>query len=767
MKPAAKLILIVICLILSAALPGCGMESASSSQKQSLAQEPLQWRSRGFVISEKEEEDKELNIQQFLPWTHEMVFDAEEGETRTALDCGVCGELIWWLNRVTDPEKAEELVLEIYDTITDECTIKRFSYEQLGLEESEGMLRSMDMIDREHYVFQWVKSEYDEEGFTIGRTSDRRIYTDLEGETHTVDLCSGYLACGLDYRFLSDGNCDGKGNTYAMISSKREGETAGIFFFDRDGNRILEYRGEQLQSVKEPLRTGEGDLIFPVWDSRNRRMEYLWADTEAGEMRTLAVEENGDNDIFQIYGMQGNDIYYNRSNREIIRWDVESGQRTKILDLPKNGLVAGVQIRMAFGEEGDHPLLYVLDTEYGKDWLAVLTDQEATDRETIRIADLVKSADPTMNAVRDSVSLVSGSNRAVFYTYEQAVSEEARTRLFAEWSGGNGPDILYVSLEDMRMLEEKGALLDLRELLPETLLSEILPGALELGTVDGKLVGFPATVLAETLMVSRDTWPEESWSLEDIIGLMENGALEGGIYYHNSYYYPLATMKVLVKYSLADSFLIDWENRKSHFDDERFVKLLELTRENKNDGPVETDTRLKGGKRIAWLNVGYSIQNDLLFDVDREQENGYYIGFPTSDGSCGNYLQTEGVVVVNSAVKDQEAVRAFLEVLSNGRTTGLRTGVRGEDSSSIRKDESTGKMMWWGREEAGVFADGTTSIDRANLFLKSCRAEPTTYPRLLQIIEEELNDMYDLNREPAETARIIQNRVQLYLNEEG
>ena len=760
MKITPKVFPVLAYLMLSAVLIGCAGKDEPPIRTE---EQPAQWKTQGFVISKDEGEDRELNIQQYLPWRHEAVFDSEGDEVRYCLDSGVCGELVWWLNRVADPEKRRELVLEIYDVIPGECMVKRFTYEQLGLEDDSGQLRAMDMIDKDNYVFQWVETERDDEGYPIRRTTDRRIYTDLE-EVHTVDLCASYRERGLEDVSLADGNCDGRGNTYVLASQKKGERYTNVYFFDRDGNPILEYQGEPSQTVQEPVRTPEGELIFPVWDSQNRQMEYFWADTEGGKMRSLAIEQDASNSVFRLYGMQGKDIYYNRSNREIVKWNIESGERIKILDLPKNGLVKGVEIRMTFGKEGDLPVLYVEDRFYGKDWLAVLTDQEVTGRETIRVADLVKSSDTTKYPVADSVSVVSGSNREIIYTYERADTEEARTRLLADLSSGKGPDILYVSLEDMRMLEEKGALLDLREVIPEILRNEMLPGALEIGTVDGKLAGVPLRVWALTLMVSRDTWPEESWSLEDIIGLMERGELEGGIYYHDSYYYPLATRKLLIQYSLGNSFLIDWENRKSHFDDERFLRLLQLTSTNYNEGPVEKDTRLKEGKRIAWVYVG-NVQFDLRFDVDREQENGYYIGFPTSDGSSGNYLFTEGVIVVNAAVKNREAVRAFMEVLADG-PLGNEAGVRGENSSLIRLDENTGKLMWADREEVGVFPDNTSSIERANAFLRTCRAAPLTDPLLYDIIEEELNSMYELNRDPEDVARILNNRVQLYLNEQ-
>lgn len=760
---------ILACIMLCVTVTGCGKENTEQpAQTEQPSEQPARWKTQGFAVSENAEKEGELNIRQYVLWERDAALDAEEGKYISSVDFGSCGELIWRLN-ITEQGGHTEWVLEIYDAFTEESTVKKFSYEELGLENNDGRLMNMDLIDRDHYVFQWVEAERDDEGYFSSWTADRMIYTDLAGELYSVDLWPGYLEAGLvsggtGHRLL-EGNCDGKGNTYVLASQEERGYTS-IHLFDRSGKMILEYRGEQFQTVQEPLRTREGELVFPVWDSRDRQFEYLWADTEEGEMRSLAREDVSSQSIFQMYGMQGNDIYYNNANKEIVRWNIESGERTKILDLPKNGLVAGLNILMALGGEGDQPVLCLVDRGHRKEWLAPLTDQEIPDREIVRLADLVKIRDYGINPTADSVSEAANLNRDFFYQYEDDSAEELRTRVLADLSSGNGPDLMYVSLEDMRMLEEKGALLDMRELLPEARVKEMLPGAVEIGTIDGKLVGIPMHVSANTLMVARDTWPEDSWTLEDIIRLMESGELEGGIFYNTSYFYPLATMNLLIEYSLADSFLIDWENRKSHFDDERFLRLLELTYKNLNDGSVETDTRLNGGKRISWQDAGNGGSNDSNFDVAREWENGHYVGFPTS-GDCGNYLTTEGVIVVNAATKNKEAVRGYLEVLcsSEFQSSLSMAGAFGYDSEKGYIDPNSGKLMWTPVDEIGVFSDNTTSIDRANAFLRECVAAPLTYPALKEIISEELTIMYDQNRDPKDAAKIINNRVQLYLDE--
>lgn len=102
------------------------------------------------------------------------------------------------------------------------------------------------------------------------------------------------------------------------------------------------------------------------------------------------------------------------------------------------------------------------------------------------------------------------------YEYEEASAQENRDRILAELSQGKEPELLFVPLEDMVLLEEKGLLLDIRELLSENMQEELLPGALEIGTIEGKLVGIPVAVRADTLAVATDIWEGHTWRLEDV-----------------------------------------------------------------------------------------------------------------------------------------------------------------------------------------------------------------------------------------------------------
>ena len=55
----------------------------------------------------------------------------------------------------------------------------------------------------------------------------------------------------------------------------------------------------------------------------------------------------------------------------------------------------------------------------------------------------------------------------------------------AELMSGQGPDILYVSAENMELLGQKGLLADLRGYISEESLNKVIPGVLKLGMDNG------------------------------------------------------------------------------------------------------------------------------------------------------------------------------------------------------------------------------------------------------------------------------------------
>ena len=731
-------------------------------------------------------EEQTLWAVQFQPWEHKSSTDPDGEKELVSLDSGVCGELFWYLGAepYMDSRLKTAYVLDIHDTTSGENTVKRFTLPDLGLDSPMGVLDSMDMLDREHYVLRFADYEQDEEGM-YRQTADRMLYTDLTGISRTVDLWEFYLEKGIIREEAADmpalravnWHCDGKGNIY-VVDVKEDG-SGGLYLFDSSGNLLLEYEEWQEQQIGEPMRTPEGELVFTVYDDAENSYAFLWADREAGELRSLGRMEARSPFIVQMYGMQGEDIYYRRSEaaqESIVRWNSRSGRQEQIFDFRAAGMDVGYRTMLAL-REGQLPVLRLTRYRDGKprEWFAALTEEKAAGDGVVRVADLTAGGESKAR-VAACAALATMETPGIVYEYEDVSSPEARDRIMAELTQGKGPDLLFVSTEDMRMLEEKGLLLDMGELIPRKLRDEILPGALEIGTVHGKLLGIPAGVQAETLVVAGDVWTGDNWRLEDVIALMEAGKLSGAIrnlpdYMMGKYTPPSLTMLELTKYSLADSFLIDWDNRKCHFDDQRFVSLLECAGTDQSGALVNREAWLNGGRDVL-LGHFTNISDFLDFFVHLETEGGRIVGYPT-EGSGGSYLTAEGgVLVVNANMGRQEEAACFLEILLGeelqAKQYSMCLSVRRLCPDDYIVEEESGRLVYMGGyapREMPVFGEGDTSLHRAGAFLESCGAAPPNYSQINRIIAEELAAMCAGNQTAEAAAGVINSRVQIYLDE--
>lgn len=761
---------------LSIFMSGCGRAQESPSRTEA-EEEAAPWKTEGFAGPGNLAEGQPFRAGRFLPWDQEGAGTEEMGN----LDSGVCKELFWRFGREQESGMTEsEYVLEIYDTVEDKTVVERFSPEGLGIEDEMGCIVDMDMPDKGRYVFRWAAFRQNEDGM-YRQTADSFIFTDLAEDVRIFDFREIFLEKGLGQDKVTespeldaiDWRCDGKGNV--CVIDRQEDGGFGILLFGREGEVLLEEEGASGRQLTEPLRTPEGELIFPIYDEAGKSYHFLWADAERGELRPLAQMEAAYPCIQQMYGMLEDDIYYvsqETAGDKIVRWNIRSGSREEVFDFLTARIGGNYQTLLAL-RKGEAPVLRLSRFGEGRqrDWLVLLTQETVADEGIVRVACLAGSGG---EKVMECAVQASMEFPEFHYEYEDGSAREARDRILAELSRGKGPDLLFVTLEDLRLLEGKGLLLEMGDLIPEKLRKVLLPGAMEIGTIEGSLFGMPAGVRAETLAVAEAVWGEDAWRLEDVIGLMEEGKLQGTLrspYLMGDYTNPSITVLRLVMYGLEDSFLIDWENRECHFDDERFVRLLELAAEDKSGISAGTDAWLgDGGKNILW---GYFTKEaDFLdFFAHMEKEGGQIPGFP-GEGSCGSYLAADGVLAVNANIARKEAAACFLETLlgeeGQKQKDGQYLSVRRLSPEDYIVKEESGRLVFMGgmnAREVPVFGDGSTALHRAAAFLESCEAAPSVDFRITAIILEELDTMYAEGKPAHTAAGIINRRVQLYLDE--
>lgn len=714
------------------------------------------WYHDKFALNEKIEEDSPLSIVDFYHWE-------QEGLNSENRFYGTDGRNFYTLGR--DAEKEITLCTELLSYRPGEGEQRRVS---LPLEElvegSYCFVTAASMLSPGEFAVQVTCLGANDAG-NLYPESYRILKINYQGEILSdVDMLPLYEAQGMlsenTLNPVADCLMDGEGCIYTRTGNGH------IWITDAAGELLMvkDYGGDGRISIGNPVRSGDGKLIFPIRDGIEGIARLVWFDGQEGKEYELARLD--DSSFQKLYAMSGSHLYYG-TLEGILDWDTESGNRKLLFHYKDNGILNTSNIMLAFDGEGK-PLLRVVSERY--DTVYSLGERTGG-QETVRIADL--TSDPN-RLPKSEMAGFFRANPLYSFSYEQAEkgTEEAfRDRILAEMTSGGGPDLLYLSREDLLLLQGKGMLADLGELLSADTLGELLPGALELGQMEGVQAGIPAEVYVHTVVTLPEIWDADSWSLGDILDLMKDpgraSSMEailpttggGQLYY-------------LALLDLGHSAFIDWENHSCCFSSEEFIELLKILKEHSLEETLVMDRDwelLLEGKCLGVVNY---IQSFIFYEgtYDDYGEEIRATGFPSETGN-GNYLRANGIFAVNANSIQKEAVAAFLEyaLSEEGQSfcsySNARKNMLTEDM--VRYDEFGAWLLVGnnGSVQIATKKDGSTYIREYNAFLESCTALPDSYEQLRNIIEEEADAFFEGDKPAEEAARIIQERVQNYLDE--
>lgn len=703
----------------------------------------------------------ELKVEPSL-WTTEYVsWEHGENDKNTLMRSVVLGDRIYQLyTAVSEENTGYKYLLEIYDTSAMQAAVTEIDEGLLGMD--GGFIADMSVIDSEMYAFLIMKYEREEAGVFKLLQADI-VYTDLKKETGRVDLMPAIREKGLE-DIYQECCCDALGNIYLR---ELHGNIASshLFILDQNGSLWMDQDLGDSVEIGSPARTSGGELIFPVNDHENNTARLIRFDSQEKKINVLAgLQEES---IRQIYGMQGTSLYYD-SYDGIVKWDLVSGKRTLVFSFEENS-VSNIYNTMLVFRGGQPPVfrMYGVINEQNEDWLAPLSDQEPQVAAEIQVVSLNGNS----ANVKDCAAMASRKNPGLSVNYKSCSEKELadfRTRILAELVAGDGPDILYVSLEDMRRLQEMGALADLDDFLTMEMKDRILPGIIELGTVDGTFVGIAPDMCPSSVVTLKSIWNQDTWTLEDVMELMDTGDYTAIFCQGTSTFTPYALLSFLTEFGLRESALIDWETRESHFDSDLFQRILELAKTYGNDAPLDADT---------WLGAGGCPGMIVMPDIkgfnelyDQYGDEYHFVGMPTRETS-GNYLDSQGVLVVNKNAASSKAVSAYLKCLLDEEIQYLDRPflsysilkVSLKETTTIEVDGET--RIFWKDNRLRIKEDGTTTLHDYKNFLESCIPEPGNYDDIVSIVWEESQSYIAGDKGARDVARIIDNRIQLYLDE--
>lgn len=540
------------------------------------------------------------------------------------------------------------------------------------------------------------------------------------------------------------------GDGQECIALDAEGKTAGTYSGGGEG-----------RSIGAPVKSGSGEVIFPVTDEETGDTKLIIFDGESGTWKERAVLPQ--ESVTLLCGMSGQQLFY-IAQEKLNCWNVEDGSRETLFSFANIGISPQTdRICLLPAENGD-VRLYVgtLKKEY------VMTLSENVEEAQIQLAMLCqgnsdfKSGVTRFNQVYPQYS--------VNMQEPESDADSYRSRIMADIVNGEGPDLLYLSYEDFVVLADMGALTDLDEFVDAAVMDKLLPNVKSLGERDGKLLGIaPGISSVSTLFTSGQTWDGEGWSLDDILRLAdEKKDLQGLFTYPTGDMELYNTLYSLVGIDLAQSKFIDWENGKSRFEENNFAAVLELVKKYSGNGSggVDGAARVREGSYLA-MNYPFARADFFFIILSNIDGAGHAVGYPVEEGS-GNYFSVGGILAVNRNAQEKTAIKAFLEYMLS-----LENQAEFKNSLSVRKDitdvtvqynEYVEQYMWEGLGLLPGKADGSTYVEEYKAFMESCLPDKGDTV-LFDIIWEEAESYFSDAKKAQDVVGAIDNRIQLYLDE--
>lgn len=523
----------------------------------------------------------------------------------------------------------------------------------------------------------------------------------------------------------------------------------------------------------------DGRTVLSRYDAEEFSSSLTWFTGDTGEEKPL-----GKLDQVYLLSLMADEegiLYYLGGDR-LVRWDTEKDVREELFCLHENGIDLASEGSGIIKDKQGNILLCLIQGE--KITIYQLTDKEMTDRAKIQLACVMGEAG--IDYAKRCANTFSQNNGKVSIELESVGDqylEDYRNRILAELAAGKGPELMWVSERDMLMLQEKGLLCDLSELIPEDIRKELIPGVLELGTVDGELVGVVPEASFTTMITGNQTWEKDGWTHEEILKLFEGREdWDWPISFWETRLSSSSLLYMVFANDLAHSPYLDLEQGVSHFDGEEFIHILELC---KKYGQKSSETRttdellhmLEDGETIAAVHYLYGGLYEFSRMMEIYDKNCHIVGYPSETGS-GNYVDSYsfGYLVVNAQAEHKQEIGEYfvwlLDYANQYRTNGC----------SVRMDVIRDSVVYYEYDNSYVMLrsadpdnriimylplkdDGSSYLEEFLVFVESCEPSPRNPSQITSIMGGELSPYFEGQKSAQETADLIQKGVQLYLDE--
>ncbi|MDR0858475.1 MAG: hypothetical protein LBN97_05560 [Oscillospiraceae bacterium] len=361
----------------------------------------------------------------------------------------------------------------------------------------------------------------------------------------------------------------------------------------------------------------------------------------------------------------------------------------------------------------------------------------------------------------------------------------ALLKLNTEIIAGNIPDIIDLSSFPADIYAAKGLLADLYRFIDsdaEFTRNAFIAPILKAAETDGKLYSLPLSVNIQTYMGKKSVIGGEALTYERLKTLMAENPDAMPIAY-----YTKEQMLQMIGRSAAEKF-INRTDATCNFDSADFIALLELC----NSLPADMDALYVSGATQSELinsKKALLVENRIYNFTDLQyyhlawQDDIVYAGLP----EIGNVYMAETRIGIAAKSAYQEGaweyVRSMLDMQANGDNRyyfgfpvtqkAFDRFLKEESTETYTIDENGEEVPQWkgGRGEGNneqIFYYAATPEEVAQIMdtLNSTTRMVSSDSQVEKIISEECGPLFAGQKSAAETAKVIQSRVSIYVAEQ-
>ena len=567
--------------------------------------------------------------------------------------------------------------------------------------------------------------------------------------------------------------------------------SGNIYIASMQSIYILDNKGDLLFILDNPdwtahfVRLSDGTVVFAVWQDRSIYLKGIDMDRRTwGEIISLPSGVMWPHSVLQGTGEY---LYLYNDNSLLNGVIAETGEHVNILSWVDSALsatdITGV--------------MFLLDGH-----IAATRQSQVNAEGALPVTELILLSKTSTDELPNKIQLTFGTfnfDSSIRYAVEQfnnssathrihvidyslfntdADSSAGLLRLTAEIIAGNSPDILDMTGMPVRDYISQGLLIDLYPLLDadtELNRDSIIESVLKASEIDGSLYYvFPSfwinTILGNPMVLG--SYP--GWNINEFITVLAENPqadIPFGTWTDKMRFLTTALRGNIDEY-------IDWVNGTTLFNNDDFVRLLELA----NTFPHEIDTTVGmiemalSGRQI--MEIGFFGMND--YSMWRMLFGGELVfkGIPDVNRD-GNSITPSSFIAITSSCQDTEAAWEFVRIflLEDYQRDALPSWMGNPVNKAVFEEVLERLMIPLDEYGAASAGDGFTSIELVDIELSQAEVDSirtlvnnTTrmrypYDTLMEIIEETAADFFNGRMAAQDAARIIQSRTTTYLSE--